>query len=602
MKRVVTLLLFSAIFIAGCSLAGDVTPPADLATAQAAQAMQSRETPSPQPIQNEETAEEGASTASTDLQAGAVIYGEKCAPCHGETGLGDGALADNLAFPPSPLGDQTFMRQAIPSEWYSVVTEGRIERVMPPFESLSDAERWVVVTYALNLGVSRLDITRAQTLFESHCATCHGQGGTGGVGPDLTAAERMLSRSRADLFTSISEAGGEMPAFAGILDEADRWSLAAHVQQLALDSAPADQKGAEETNRDHRTTAAIQGKVLNGTTGMMVPAGLEAQLIVIEGEEISFGETIVLDEAGYFIFDDIEILPERVFGVAVIYQGVQYFSEVIHLTEDQPTADVTVVIYETTADTSNLVVERLHVLFDTSVEGQIHVTELWVLSNRGDYTVAYPDPQRGLAFLLPDGFSNLSFASDADMMGRYVMTEQGFADLTPLRPDEGSQVVFSFTLPYSRRLEFKQNLGIEVEAIVIIIPEGSADVKATGLQDSGIQDMGGRRLHNYRLGSFAAGDVLELRLSEGSPILLYGLIGLLAVGIAVAFWWFGTRRAKLTMADLPVVVPVDRQSAIEAIAALDDAYEAGEISGEDYRAKRNALKAEALRMMRGMDD
>ncbi len=353
---------------------------------------------------------------------------------------------------------------------------------------------------------------------------------------------------------------------------------------------------------DRPSLGVLNVQVVNGTIGAAVPSGLEAKLVVIDGEAVSFGETTVLDEGGRFSFEDVNLLPERVYGVVVDHQGVQYFSDVTHLSEVQPVAEVPVVIYETTTDTTRIAAERLHILFTTSAEGQIDVTELWVLSNLGDRTVAFPDPQRGLEIPLPDGFSNLSFAADTAMMSRYVMTEQGFADLTPLRPDEGSQVVFSFTLPYSQHLEFKQNLGIKVKAIVILIPEGAPSVSATGLQDLGVQEMGGMRLHNYSLGSFAAGDVLELRMSERSLLLLYGLVVLLAVGIAVAFWWFGTRRAKRSLAGLHIGGPVDRQSVIEAIAALDDAYAVGQISDEDYRKKRDALKAEALRMTRGLDD
>jgi hypothetical protein len=431
-KKIVTLLLFSAVFIGGCSLAGDVTPPPDLATAQAAQPISPRETQIPQPP----------------------------------------SLSDSLS--------------------------------------------------------------------------------------------------------------GEAPASSP--DEADS----------SIDG--------EEGVKDRPSLGALNVQVVNGTTGAEVPSGLETKLVVIDGEEVSFGETSALDETGRFSFEDVSLLPDRVYGVVVAHQGVQYFSDVIHLSEVQPIAEVPVVIYETTTDKTQVVAERLHVLFNTSVEDQIDVTELWVLSNQSDRTVTFPDPQHGLEFHLPDGFTNLSFAADTAMVSSYVMTERGFSDLTPLRPGEGSQVVFSFTLPYSQRFAFKQDLGIEVKAVVILVPEGAPSVSATGIQDLGIQEMGGMRLHNYSLGSFAVGDVLDLRLSEGSPLWLYGLIILLAVGIAVAFFWFGTRRAKRSTGGIPIDVPVDRQSAIEAIAALDDAYAAGTMSDEDYRTQRDALKAEALRMMRGLDD
>ena len=126
---------------AACSLAGDVTPPPVLATAQMAR-------PLPTIVA---TGEVIPPDGPPDLTAGAAIYLDKCAACHGVGGLGDGELAANLEFPPAPLGDPSFARTARPQDWYSVVTLGRIDRLMPGFVSLSDQERWDVVGYALSL-------------------------------------------------------------------------------------------------------------------------------------------------------------------------------------------------------------------------------------------------------------------------------------------------------------------------------------------------------------------------------------------------------------------------------------------------------------------
>ena len=126
---------------AACSLAGDVTPPPALATAQMARPVPTVGTP------NDLTPPDGP----PDLTAGAAIYLDKCAACHGLTGMGDGELAASLQFPPAALGDPVVAQAARPEEWYAVVTQGRMDRLMPGFVSLSDQERWDVVGYALSL-------------------------------------------------------------------------------------------------------------------------------------------------------------------------------------------------------------------------------------------------------------------------------------------------------------------------------------------------------------------------------------------------------------------------------------------------------------------
>ncbi len=92
MNRGLGAAIFAAgLLISGCSLAGDITPPPALATAQMAS---SAELQTPAPLIPPAT--------QPDLAAGAVIYAEKCVACHGLQGLGDGELAEGLAFEPAP--------------------------------------------------------------------------------------------------------------------------------------------------------------------------------------------------------------------------------------------------------------------------------------------------------------------------------------------------------------------------------------------------------------------------------------------------------------------------------------------------------------------
>ena len=139
-RGLVATTLIGGLLIGGCSLAGDVTPPSALATVQMAAPSDS---PTPVPITPPNT--------QPDIAAGAIIYAEKCAACHGPVGLGDGELANGLAFAPAPLGDPDFARAADPIEWYRVVTIGNLDRLMPGFVSLTDQQRWDVVGYALSL-------------------------------------------------------------------------------------------------------------------------------------------------------------------------------------------------------------------------------------------------------------------------------------------------------------------------------------------------------------------------------------------------------------------------------------------------------------------
>src|SRR3989304_243648 len=98
------------------SLAGDITPPPEAIISSQS---------SPEPIVYPSSAPDPAN--------GEVIYAERCAPCHGVSGLGDGEQADELAVFPAPIGDSELARGSSPEDWYRLVTGGRLARFMPPF-------------------------------------------------------------------------------------------------------------------------------------------------------------------------------------------------------------------------------------------------------------------------------------------------------------------------------------------------------------------------------------------------------------------------------------------------------------------------------------
>ncbi len=76
----------------------------------------------------------------------------------------------------------------------------------------------------------------AKTLFEGKCTGCHGAGGKGGFGPDLTApADRYeYGKNRQALFMSIEEGrgNGKMPAFKGQLRREEIYAIADYILTL----------------------------------------------------------------------------------------------------------------------------------------------------------------------------------------------------------------------------------------------------------------------------------------------------------------------------------------------------------------------------------
>jgi cytochrome c len=114
-----------------------------------------------------------------DPTHGEPIYAEKCAPCHGSRGMGDGPRSTELTIPVAAIGSAEVARASTPEEWYALLTEGNLERFMPPFPSLSDRQKWDVIAYVYSLSTSTETVAQGEALYEQFCASCHGLQGNG---------------------------------------------------------------------------------------------------------------------------------------------------------------------------------------------------------------------------------------------------------------------------------------------------------------------------------------------------------------------------------------------------------------------------------------
>jgi mono/diheme cytochrome c family protein len=443
-----------------------------------------------------------------DIAAGAVIYAEKCAACHGPQGLGDGELADGLAFAPTPLGDPEFVSKADPLDWYRAVTIGNLDRLMPGFASLTDQQRWDVVGYAFSLSAT-------------------------------------------------SAKGDE--------------------SELASQPEPDLQLG------------TVTGRISNGSAGAPLPVDLEISLFGYDGDQEVVKETTTLGSDGSFKFEGLEHVPGRLFFTTVFHDGLTYRSEVAHGASDGSALEMPITIYETTNDSSVLRVERLHLIFDFPTEDILSVLELWVLANDSDRVLTTP-----LQVALPEGASNLSF-EDGSIGGRFEITSDGFVDLEPIPPGSGiDHLVFGFNLPISRTTQFDQLMRHPVDAVTVLIPPDGPRV--TGLQDRGVQDIGGLRMQSFAERRLAAEEMLSFRVSappsgSGASAPMFVGAGALVIATLVAarFWVVAWRSPR-------------DEDWVEAIAHLDDDYEAGELSEREWRRKRDRLKRQALDQMEGSDD
>ena len=88
-------------------------------------------------------------TDGRTVERGARLYKQYCVPCHGVSGVGDGAMAKKLGYKPADLTLERLNRQT-DGEIFWKISKGK--EPMPDFEkTLSGRERWDIVSYVRTL-------------------------------------------------------------------------------------------------------------------------------------------------------------------------------------------------------------------------------------------------------------------------------------------------------------------------------------------------------------------------------------------------------------------------------------------------------------------
>jgi mono/diheme cytochrome c family protein len=617
------LVLLSMLMLSACSfsLAEDITPPPGA------------EVPFEEPTQPPQSGPLYP-LVKPNPDAASSTYAEKCAPCHGVRGLGDGSMAGQLPVPAPAVGTNPVSRKATPSEWYAIVTQGNLERRMPPFNSLSDRQRWDVVAYLYSLSTDAEFIAGGEELYQANCAACHGMRGDG-KGPDgaglataptnFTDLEMMAGVSDDLLYQAISEGrGSAMPAFGEQMSSQEMWAVTDYLRSLTFMSqagesvavAPemtesSDVTAAEPTEQTESGFGQVEGQVVS-VSGGELPAGLTVTLYGFDQMQQSFSAEADVNEEGMYTFEEVPMPEGRAFLANMEVDGVAFSSDIAVV--DAETTNMVLILpyYETTTDTSRLVVDRLHLLFEYIEPETLRVVEMFIVSNPGDQiVVAAEEGQPVLEYALPEGATNLQF-QDGIVGERYVEREGGFGDLAVVRPGASQhQVIYSYDLPYSSSLDFNHAVDLPVEALIVMIPEDGIRLAGTQLTDMGTRDVQGIPYHTYSSNSMEAGSDLAIEISGRStargPMVSLGsnsdlTIGLLAFGvmlIAAGGWLYlrsrngkAERQEQVFEEDAPAIEGSQNvDTLLDAILALDDQYKAGEIPRDAYLKRREELKA-----------
>ena len=605
------LILFAFIIVAftACNftLAEDVTPPPDYVSP----------TPAPTLVL--------VPQQTPNVADGAAIYAEKCAPCHGDSGLGDGAQGLQLPVPVKAIGLPDIARPASPAQYFTTVTRGNMDRFMPPFVSLSDQQRWDVIAFVMSLHTTPEQVAKGKELFDSNCAKCS---------TDFFKDQTQMSAlSDVELARIIRNGNGQVPAFGKDFSDDDLWAAAAYLRSLSFDASTLAQgqpasatqavaAGTPAPDASASTTpqvfsqghGIIQGAIEN-KTGSALPSDLVITLHGFDhatgtnaGATEVFTQEVKLKPDNTFEAENVEMPEGRIFLAEASYSGITMKSELgVVKSGDTSITLPTITIYNVTKDTSTLVVDELHIFLQSDGSGTYQIIALYNFRNPSTSVVAVnlAANQQEIPFLkYPTNAQQLGYEAVQDS-APLISLDNGFA----MPPSDQSYGIMAFSSVSESAKSITQDVALSTNTVRIFVPDGVV-LKSDKLTPESPQDIQGKTYQSYVASHVNAGDSLTFEVSGSPKAVAAGstssaisshtvLIGVGILGLILVFagvFMFVRERKGSPVTDDEEDDDEDESEfssaddVMDAIIALDDLHREKKISEDAYQKRRTELK------------
>jgi mono/diheme cytochrome c family protein len=495
---------------------------------------------------------------SDPLALGAQIFVDRCISCHGPGGRGDGDLvrAGQIANVPD-FTDPARRAGLTVEDYFEVITNGRIEKLMPPWkDALSEDERWAVAQYAFSLA-DDTQVALAET-----------------PSTDATTAPEAAATSDS------TEAANETPN-----------------PHATLTAPP-------ETTA--QTLGIVEGTILNGTEGADAPDSVNVLLFVMNpaGDEVFTG--IAEAAEGVYRFEDVPIEVNNAYFASAVYNDVTFVAT-LNLTADrvpsEPQLDLPVTVYEVTNDPSVIEIDLLLNQAATRSAGLLDnllVTRFYNSSDRVYREAeALSDGRLGsVGVRLPAGASPVGLDTT-----RYFwdQSQMRVVDTLAVIPDTQHIVHVSYTVPLTDRITYEYTVDYPVtNQPEIMLRPGEFIVNSQQFQSQGVRQFTGGQFEDYLAQPLDTGETVKFELVRLQPtaettaapsnqsVLGVGLMiaGVVFLGGAGGLYLLQRRQGS------------SAESLIAQIAALDLQHQDGQMDEQAYQRLRDDLKrrlADALR-------
>jgi mono/diheme cytochrome c family protein len=534
-----------------------------------------------------------------DVVNGAALYAEKCVACHGTSGAGDGPRAAQLKaqnkIVASLVGQKR--RGVKPSEWHDVITNGRIQNLMPPFSgSLNAQQRWDVQAYVWALGTTSQTLMSGSQMFVQQCAACH----EGGQAPRLDDLNKLAQTSLIDLSSAMAS-GAQHSALT--LDEAQRFTLAEYVRSLAYRYADPEAI---------RNAALVgEGQLLLQAANATLPpatfANSPATLRVYDttgGGEV-FSRTVNLDANGFVSFTQLPQRADYFYQAELLHDGVKFYAPPQQLFTTTQVVTGLLPVYEVSNTPDAISVPEMYYFVQDVGESGLSVVEVYFFDNKSDkaFVQKVGNTNRSLRFSLPEDARNVRF--DPPQFANRVTisgTEFFYNDL--VEPGERTtQVTLLYDIPYREGKRITRQLAYPITNFNVLLAE--MKTPGTPLTVTGLVNRGLQTTPNGNFILFASDKPVPANTPvsfdiSGQPRAVAQVgadgasigFGLLALALALGASYLVFTRVNKIRAAQTQPIKKQREQLLQALAALDADYREGKLKDEYYQRRRGELKDE----------
>ena len=575
-----------------------------------------------------------------NVENGKAIFAEKCSGCHGATGMGDGPQGIQLGVTVPAFGLPEIARPSTLADWYTTVTRGNMERLMPPFASLNDQQRWDVVAYAMSLHTTADQLTKGKQIFETNCANCSTD--------FFKDQNKMSALSEVDLARIVKQGNESLPAFGANLSDDDMWAVTAYLHTLSFDTSPAlaeapaststpevasmtetaisaeagtpsaagTPSGAEQAAASNEPTVVakegfgtISGTVEN-KTGADLPADLKITLHAYEhgadpsaGPTEVFSQDSVVNADGTYTFENIEMPENRIFIAEVELEGIKLQSGYgVVKAGDKAVTLPPLTLYGMSDDPSALIMDEVRLFMDYS-GSDIQYFGVYSFHNPSDKTILIPlKDSTEIPFIkTPEGTTSQGYEALQDSQP-FTRTDKGLA----IPPSENAYGLISFTtVTKVKKFDIAQPFVLPVTSLTVFLPQG-VKAESSALTDEGVQNIQNINFQVYTTLNVPAGGTIKFTVSgepqESSATtpdtststnknILYGASALGIAFIAAGAWLYLRDHKRVEEDEEEEKNGFESaDDVLDAIVALDDLHRAKKISEEAYQKRRAELK------------